>query len=81
MTCEGCGSKMFCILHSKILPPTIELLGKCIDKCPCQDCLIKSICEVFCEERKHLLNTSIRLKAPENIITELVRNGSVKEKL
>jgi hypothetical protein len=81
MTCEGCGSKILCILNSKLLPPIIGSLDKCRDECPCQDCLIKSICEVFCDDRKNLLNTSTKFKSPENIITELVRNGIAKGKL
>ena len=80
MTCEGCGSKVYCVLRSRRLP--IELLhsfNKCRDICPCQECLIKSICEVFCDDRKYLLDMFTELKCAENIITELVQNGRVEK--
>jgi hypothetical protein len=57
MTCEGCRGKMYCIIRNSFLPTwaMVEALDKCRDMCPCQDCLIKSICMTFCDERKHLL--------------------------
>jgi hypothetical protein len=79
MTCEGCGSKMYCILRNTIvLPPTIESLDKCRDMCPCQDCLIKSICTIFCDERKHLLNICTKLKCSESIVEELIWKATEK---